>query len=328
MREQSSAIDPSGIAVPAPDPASPASPSAPAPAPAPRTSADPGLSDRGGLLLAALGVLAFSLTFPGTAWALEGFGPWSVTTSRIVLAALLAGGALLAYRVPPPPRATWPGLAVVAAGTVVGFPLLTTLALETSSTSHAAVVVGLLPLTTAAYAALRTGHRPSRTFWAAALAGAAVVLAFALHDSGGGASRGDLYLLGALLICAAAYGEGGRLAREMPGWQVIGWALVACLPFAAVGAVCALRAEPVTLGAHAVAGLLWVAAGSQFLGLVVWYRGLARTGVARASQLQLAQPLLTLVWSVLLLGEKLSPAAPVAATGVLVCIAVTQRSRA
>lgn len=333
MRDESSATAPSGIAVPAADPAVATGPARTSDAPAtatataPATAPAPSPGARGGLVFAALGVVAFSLTFPGTVWALEGFGPWSVTTVRMVLAGLIAGSALAALRVPAPPRHTWPGLAVVAAGTVVGFPLLTTLALETSSTSHAAVVVGLLPLATAAYSALRTGHRPSRTFWAAALAGAAVVLAFALHDSGGGASLGDLYLAGALLICAAAYGEGGRLAREMPGWQVIGWALVGCLPAAAVGAAFALAAEPVTLNGHAVAGIVWVAAGSQFLGLLLWYRGLARTGVARASQIQLAQPLLTLVWSVLLLGEHLTPAAPAAAVGVLVCIAVTQRSR-
>ncbi|GAA1666990.1 hypothetical protein GCM10009680_03160 [Streptomyces yatensis] len=282
---------------------------------------------RTGTVLALLGVAAFSLTFPGTAWALTGLGPWTVTTCRVVLAALIAGGALAALRVPVPDRRHWPGLLMVAAGVVVGFPLLTTLALQTSTTAHAAVVVGLLPLTTAALSAVRTGVRPSRTFWAAALAGAAVVIAFAVQQSGGALTTGDLYLFGALLVCAAGYTEGGRLAAHMPGWQVIGWALVGCLPLSGPGAVLALSAEDVHLGGRAVAGLLWLAVGSQFVGLVVWYRGMAAIGVARASQLQLAQPLLTLVWSVLLLGEKLTPAAPIAAVAVLVCIGVTQRAR-
>ncbi|MFF4540470.1 DMT family transporter [Streptomyces aureus] len=317
MRAQSSAIDRTGIAVRT-GAESPATTAAPSPAPADR---------RSGTLLAALGVTAFSLTFPATAWGLEGFGPWSLVTVRCVLAAVLAGGCLLALKIPRPARRHLPGLAVVAAGVVLGFPLLTTLALRSSTTAHAAVVVGLLPLTTALFSALRTGARPSRTFWVAACAGAAAVIGFTVQQSGGALTGADAYLFGALLICAAGYTEGGRLARVMPGWQVIGWALVLCLPLSVPGALLALSYEPVHLTAHGVAGLLWVAAGSQFLGLVVWYRGMASIGIPKASQLQLAQPLLTLVWSVLLLGERLTPAAPLTAAAVLVCIALTQRAR-
>lgn len=280
-----------------------------------------------GTVQAALGVVAFSLTFPATAWGLEGFGPWSLIAVRSILAAAVAGGCLLALRVAPPERRHWLGLAVVGAGVVLGFPLLTTLALQTSTTAHAAVVVGLLPLTTALLSALRVGTRPSRTFWVAALAGAAAVIAFTVQQSGGALTSADAYLFAALLVCAAGYTEGGRLARQMPGWQVIGWALVLCLPVTVPMAAVALSFEPVHLTAHSVTGLLWVAIGSQFLGLVVWYRGMAAIGIPKASQLQLAQPLLTLVWSVLLLGEHLPVAAPLTAAAVLVCIAVTQRAR-
>ncbi|MBK3576963.1 DMT family transporter [Streptomyces sp. MBT65] len=311
MRAHDSATAPSPIAV-----STDTTPAAQAPAP----------GVRAGTVQAALGVIAFSLTFPATAWGLEGFGAWSLVAVRSVLAAVIAGGCLLALRVPVPGRRHRAGLAVVAGGVVVGFPLLTTLALETSTTAHAAVVVGLLPLTTAALSALRTGIRPSRTFWTAALAGAGAVLAFTVQQSGGAVSTADLYLLAALLVCAAGYTEGGRLARVMPGWQVIAWALVLCLPLSVPAAAIALSYDTPHLTAHSVAGLLWVAAGSQFLGLVVWYRGMAAIGVPKASQLQLAQPLLTLVWSVLL-GEHLTVAAPLTAAAVLVCIAVTQRAR-
>ncbi|MGW7267586.1 DMT family transporter [Streptomyces sp. NPDC054842] len=328
MTAQDSATTPTRIAVSTPGDTGTGRPGGPRGAgPEHRGSTHDRGDARTGTLLAALGVTAFSLTFPATAWGLEGFGPWSLVAVRSVLAALIAGGCLLALRVPLPGRRHWAGLAVVAGGVVLGFPLLTTLALETATTSHAAVVVGLLPLTTALLSALRTGARPSRTFWAAALAGAAAVIAFTVQQSGGTLTGADAYLFGALLVCAAGYTEGGRLARMMPGWQVIGWALVLCLPLSAPGALVALSYEPVRLTAHSVAGLLWVAAGSQFLGLVVWYRGMAAIGVPKASQLQLAQPLLTLVWSVLLLGERLTPAAPLTAAAVLVCIAVTQRTR-
>jgi drug/metabolite transporter (DMT)-like permease len=321
MRAQSSATAPSPIAVGDSDPAV--------------GDSDPTVGDPDravgtrplGTLQAALGVVAFSLTFPATAWGLEGFGPWSLIAVRSILAAVIAGGCLLVLRIRLPERRHWFGLAVVGAGVVLGFPLLTTLALRTSTTAHAAVVVGLLPLTTALLSALRIGSRPSRGFWSAALAGAAAVVAFTVQQSGGALTAADAYLFAALLVCAAGYTEGGRLARVMPGWQVIGWALVLCLPLTVPMAAVALSFEPVHLTAHSVSGLLWVAVGSQFLGLVVWYRGMAAIGIPKASQLQLAQPLLTLVWSVLLLGEHLTVAAPLTAAAVLVCIAVTQRAR-
>ncbi|MEV5875947.1 DMT family transporter [Streptomyces sp. NPDC052101] len=303
MRTQSSATTPTSIAVPAP-----------------RDHRALGTAQ------AALGVTAFSLTFPSTAWGLESFGPWSLVAVRSVLAALVAGGCLLVAGVRLPERRHLPGLAVVAAGVVLGFPMLTTLALRTSTTAHAAVVVGLLPLTTAVFSALRTGTRPARRFWLAAVAGAAAVLAFTIGQSGGALTAADGYLFAALLVCAAGYTEGGRLARVMPGWQVIGWALALCLPLTVPAAALALSYEPVHLTARGVAGVVWVAVGSTFLGLLAWYRGMAAIGIPRASQLQLAQPLLTLVWSALLLGEHFTAAAPVTAVAVLVCIAVTQRS--
>ncbi|MFC1420697.1 DMT family transporter [Streptacidiphilus cavernicola] len=285
-------------------------------------------SGSSGTVFAGLGVLAFSFTFPATDWALDGghgLGPWTVTGVRGVLAALIALACLRAGRVPVPARRHWRGLFAVALGCVVSFPLLSTLALQTSSSAHSAVVIGLLPLATAAASAGLNRTRLSPWFWAAALAGALVVVVFALGQNHGRPTTADLFLLGALLVCSLGYAEGGRLAREMPGWQVIGWAAVAALPVTAVTAGAGLAAEPVRLTAHAVTGLAYLSAVSQFGGFVVWYRGMAAIGVPRASQLQLAQPSLTLLWSVLLLGEHLPVSAPVAAALVLACIATTQR---
>ncbi|MFC1443036.1 DMT family transporter [Streptacidiphilus sp. N1-10] len=285
----------------------------------------------GGVLLGALGVLAFSFSFPATDWALDGghgLGPWTVTGLRGVLAGLLALGCLRAGRVPVPERRHWRGLAAVALGCVVGFPLLTTFALQTAGSAHSAVVIGVLPLATAVVSAARNRTRLSPWFWGAALAGAAVVAAFALQQNHGRPTGADLCLLAALLVCAVGYAEGGRLARSMPGWQVICWGVVAALPLTALAAAVALAVEPVGLTVHSVVGLGYLAAVSQFGGFVVWYRGMAAIGVPRASQLQLAQPLLTLLWSVLLLGERLPLSALVAAVLVLGCIATTQRAGA
>ena len=281
-----------------------------------------------GTLLAVLGVIFFSFSFPATAWALTGFGPWAATGLRGVLAGVLAVGCLLAGRVPIPVRSEWPGLLTVAGGCVLGFPLLTTLALRTSTTGHSAVVIGVLPLATAVVSARLTGRRPSRKFWTAAVLGAVAVLGFTLEQSDGRPTLADGYLFGALLVCAAGYAQGGRLASRMPGWQVIAWGIVAALPISIIVTAFALAAEPVHLTAKAITGMAYIAGISQFGGFVVWYRGMAAIGVPKASQIQLAQPLITLVWSVTLMGEHLSPLAPVTAVIVLACIATTQRARA
>ncbi|MFD0632028.1 DMT family transporter [Catenulispora yoronensis] len=279
-------------------------------------------------MLAALGVLSFSFSFPGTAWALEGFGPWSVTGIRGALAAAIAVVALVVTRAPRPRRADRTALIVVAVGCVIGFPLLTTLALQTSSTAHSAVVIGVLPMATATIGALRTGRHPSKVFWAAAATGAAAVITFTLAQNHGRPTVADLYLFCGLLVCAAGYAEGGRLSARLPGWQVIAWGVVLAAPVSLAVCAIALPVEPVHLGAKAVTGMLYVSAVSQFGGFVVWYRGMGLIGVARASQLQLAQPLLTLVWAVLLLGERMTAAVPLTAVVVLGCIVVTQRARA
>ncbi len=281
-----------------------------------------------GPLLAGLGVLAFSFTFPATVAALDGFGPWTATGVRGTLAAGIAGSALVAARAPLPSRADWPALAVVALGCVLGFPLLTTSALQTSSTAHSAVVIGALPMATATISALRTGRRPSPAFWAAAGVGAAAVLGFTLAQSHGRPGVADLYLVGALLACAAGYAEGGRLAAHLPGWRVIAWAVVLAAPVSMALTVWAVPREPLALTPTALWGMVWLAAVSQLGGFVLWYRGMGLIGVTRASQLQLAQPLLTLGWAVLLLGERLPASVPLTAAVVLGCIVVTQRAQA
>ncbi|MFC9294406.1 DMT family transporter [Streptomyces sp. NPDC057011] len=282
----------------------------------------------GGTLYAALGVVSFSFSFPGTVWALDGFGPWSAIGVRGVLAAVIAVVALLITRAPLPARKDWPALAVVAGGCAVGFPLLTTLALQTSSTANSAVVIGALPMATAVFSAVLTRRSPSKVFWAAAGVGAATVLVFTLSQNHGRPTVADLFLFGALLVCAAGYAFGGRLsAAGMPGWRVIAWGVVLAAPVNLAVTLWALPHEPVHLTAKALLGMAYIAGISQFGGFVVWYKGMGLIGVARASQLQLAQPLLTLVWAVLLLGEQITAAVPLTAAIVLTCIVVTQRAR-
>jgi drug/metabolite transporter (DMT)-like permease len=277
---------------------------------------------------AALGVLAFSGTFPATAFALRGFDPYVVGAGRSVIGAGLAALALLFTRARFPARRHWRGLAIVAAGCGIGFGLLSALALRHTTSTHAAVVTGLLPLATVIVAVTLGGERPRARFWLASLGGSATVVAYTLSRGSGHLQGGDILLLLALVVAAFGYAEGGRLARSMPGWHVVAWGLIIALPVSLPVAGIALATHAAHPGAASLAGLAYVSVVSVFLGFFAWYRGLARAGVARASQVQLLQPLLTIGWSALLLAEHVDAATLATALVVLACVAVTQRSRA
>jgi drug/metabolite transporter (DMT)-like permease len=246
-----------------------------------------------------------------------------------VVAALLAIVVLRVTHAPRPSRAQWRRLAIVAGGVVVGFPLLTSIGLRSADSAHGAVVIAVLPAATAVAAVLRAGERPSRGFWGAAGAGLVVVVAFAAGQSGGGGlSLADLWFLGAVVVCAFGYAEGGALARELGGARTICWALVLAAPPAVViAAVAGAGGSLAHAGVDAWLGFAYVSVVSMFLGFFAWYAGLARGGVARVSQVQLAQPLLTLLWSALVLGEHIGPWTLAAAVAVLACVALTQRAR-
>ena len=270
-------------------------------------------------------MLLFSFTFPATKWALEGFSPWFVAFGRAAVAAVLACAALALRRAPRPSRLQVRRLLVVAGGVVVGFPLLSSLALRTAGSAHGAIVIALLPAATAVAAVLFAGERPSPLFWLATAAGVAIVTAFAIGQSSGSISGADLYLLAAVAVCGVGYAEGGALSRELGAIETICWALVLSLPLTLVVAALALPAsEP---SGKAVAGFAYSAVASMFLGFFAWYGGLARGGVARVGQLQLFQPLLTVGWSALILGEAIGWPVLVCGLGVIASVAVGQRAR-
>ncbi|MGI8430150.1 MAG: DMT family transporter [Solirubrobacteraceae bacterium] len=277
---------------------------------------------------AALGVLAFSFTFPATTLAERGFDAYLVGAGRSVIAAALAAVCLRTIRAPLPTRDCWPGLVAVAIGCGIGFGLLSALALRHTNSSHAAVVVGLLPAATAIVAVIRVGDRPSWLFWAASGVGSAVVVAYAISRGAGRLHLADALLLTALIVAAGGYAEGGRLARSMPGWQVIAWGVLLALPISLPITVAALvRNPPAHPSASALGGLAYVGVVSMFVGFFAWYRGLAEAGVAKASQLQLAQPLLTIAWSAALLGDRLDATGLLTAIIITACVLITQRAR-
>ncbi len=279
-----------------------------------------------GLAYGFLGVLAFSLTLPATRVAVAAFDPTVVGLGRALVAAGLAAVLLLLTRQPWPSRPQWRGLVIVAVGVILGFPLLSAWAMSRLPAAHGAVILGLLPLATALAGALRAGERPSRGFWVAGVAGSATVVAFAVSMGAGDLQPADLALFAAVLAAALGYGEGGRLAREMGGWQVISWALVLAAPFIAVPVFLALGKPAPVAPWSAWLSFGYVAVVSQFLGFFAWYRGLALGGVARVSQLQLLQPFLTFLASALLLGEQITLLMLGAALLVLVTVALGRKA--
>jgi drug/metabolite transporter (DMT)-like permease len=252
-------------------------------------------------------VLAFSLTLPMTRVAVVEMDPWLIGLGRAVLAAVPAAAWLLWTRAPWPARTHWRGLAAVVLGVIVGFPVCSSIGMATVPAAHGAIVVGVLPLATALFAALLGGERPSAAFWVFAVVGSALVLHFAWTRDGGTLSAGDLWLLGAVLLGALGYAEGGRLARTLGGPQVICWALVLAAPLLVlpVAWLAAQQAWPVSTPTLLAFG--YVTLFSQLLGFFAWYRGLAEGGLARVGQVQLLQVFLTIGFAAWLFGERVEP---------------------
>jgi drug/metabolite transporter (DMT)-like permease len=188
------------------------------------------------------------------------------------------------------------------------------------------VLTGLIPAATAGMAVLRAGERPRTGYWFTLAAGLAVVVGFAVVQGGGRLRPADALLLAAVGAGGAGFAEGGALARRYGGWRVICWALVVSLPVSLpVTVVAAIASPPQHLTARAVIALGYVGLVPMCLGFFAWYAGLARGGVARVGMVQLAQPALTLGWSVLLLGEHVSWQAALAA-GVVIAVTMVSRN--
>jgi len=264
--------------------------------------------ERRGLLLGLLGVIMFALTMPMTRLAVGDaaapqLSPGFVTAGRAALAGLLSIAWLAWLRAPFPGRHLWGPIAIAALATVVGFPLFLALALRHVESMHAAVVTGVIPLATAAIAAIATRQRASAGFWACAVLGCALVLAFAVIEGGGRPSAADALLLAAVMSAAIGYVSGARVSTELPGEQTVSWVLVLSLPLTLPAALLTWPEAPVR--ADSWGGFAYVSLFSMWIGFFAWYRGLAMGGVMRVSQVQLLQPFIALLAAVPILGERL-----------------------
>lgn len=276
--------------------------------------------DRRARLDGLIAITAFAATLPLTRIALEGFAPIPLTFGRLLGAILPAFLMLNFARAPFPKRYQLAGLLLVALGGVFAFPLLTAFALEGRGAAPAAIPLALMPLATAAWTRLRAHEHPTPAFWLWASIGSAVVLHFVWST---GSTAVSPMLLGAALSAAIAYAEGGRLAREMPGWQVMAWALMLAAPVAALGFGYSWAQQPLPTTLPPWLALAYLAAITQFGAFWFWYRALA-TGVARTSQLQLLQPFFSLLLAALLLGEAVPPTLWLYAVAVVVTVHLTR----
>lgn len=272
-----------------------------------------------------IGVVIFSGSLPATRVAVMQFDPVFLTVARAAIAGILALGLLIAFREKRPSGRDILSLAVVALGVVVGFPLLTALALQHVTSAHSIVFIGLLPLSTAIFGVIRGGERPKPAFWLFSVLGSALVAGFALMQGLTASPIGDLLMLAAILVCGLGYAEGGRLSRTLGGWQVISWALVLSLP---VMAAVAFLYRPVSFAAietPALIGLAYVSLFSMLIGFIFWYRGLSQGGIAAVGQLQLLQPFFGLTLAATLLHEFVTWSMLAVTVAVILCVAGAKR---
>ncbi|CAM3579019.1 EamA domain-containing protein [Bordetella sputigena] len=270
---------------------------------------------------ALVGILVFSLTLPMSRIAVAELDPLLVGLGRAVVAAVPAGLLLWLTRSRLPRREEMSGVILAALGVVVGWPVASTLAMQSVPSAHGAVVNGLLPLATAAFAALGSGERPPGRFWLWAMAGAGLVAAFALREGGGAPRAGDLWLLVATALGGMGYAEGARVSRTLGGWRTICWALVFSAPFIAAPVAWLAAQAPAAPSPTVWAALAYLSFGSMFLGFFAWYHGLARGGIARVGQIQLLQPFITVCAAALFFGEHVTPATLAFALAVIAVIA-------
>lgn len=272
-----------------------------------------------------LGVVIFSASLPATRLAVAEFDPTFLTVARASIAGLLALSLLLVCRQKRPARAQLLPLAIVAGGVVVGFPLLTALALQYITSAHSIVFVGLLPLATAGFGVLRGGERPRPAFWVFSVLGSLMVVGFALHQGIDASPTGDVLMLLAILACGLGYAEGASLSRVLGGWQVICWALVLALPAMLVASLWTAPATLAGISATGWASLGYVSVFSMLVGFVFWYRGLAQGGIAAVGQLQLLQPFFGLALAATLLHEAVSAGMLGVTVAVILCVAGAKR---
>lgn len=274
-----------------------------------------------GWINGVIGVVIFSGSLPATRVAVLEFDPVFLTVARAAIAGVLALALLVLLKQQRPARQQLVPLIIVSLGVVVGFPLLTALALQYVTSAHSIVFIGMLPLATAVFGVLRGGERPRAVFWLFSVLGCLMVVGFALSQGLAASPEGDLLMLLAVVVCGLGYAQGAVLSKALGGWQVICWALLLSLPFMLALTVLLAPVSFSGISLPAWTSLAYVSLFSMLIGFVFWYRGLAQGGIAAVGQLQLLQPFFGLALAATLLGEQVSLGMLGVTVGVILCVA-------
>lgn len=269
--------------------------------------------EREALVWGLVGVTLFAATLPMTRLAVGSdaapqLSPWFVTFGRAAVAGVLSAFYLLWQRqwgrLNRPQGREWALLGMTAFGVIVGFPLFLALALRHVPSTHGAVVTALLPLSTAVLGALWFRQRPSAGFWACAVLGSGLVLAYMVWRAGGlTLGVANIYLIIAMLTGAFGYIGGARLTPRLGAEQVICWVLMTSLPLTLPITWQFAPPDLLAIAPMSWVGFTYVALFSMWIGFFAWYRALA-LGAVRVSQIQLIQPFLSLLFAVPLAGEQ------------------------
>ena len=260
-----------------------------------------------GMLLGFLGVVCFGMTLPVTSFVISYLDPIFIGLGRAVIASFLAAIFLILNKTKFPSKFQLYQLFLVSVGLVVGFPVMVALAMQTVPASHGGVVLGVMPLTTAFIGTVVSNEKPSLFFWIFGILGSIIVVIFSLLQETDSFLKGDFYLLGAILFGGIGYAMGGKLSKEIGGWQVICWALIISLPFIIVPVYISAPNKPFfDLPVSVIISFLYLGLVSQFFGFFLWNKGLALGGIARVSQTMLFQPFVTLFASSIIISEYIS----------------------
>ncbi len=272
-----------------------------------------------------IGVVLFSGGLPATKLAVMEMSPTFVTIVRAAVAGVLALTVLWLGKEKRPVKKDLIPLLLVSLGCVVGFPLLSALALQYLTSAHSIVFLGMLPLATAVFGVMRGGERPHPVFWFFSIVGSLLVIGYAVSQGISASPVGDILMLLAVILCGMGYAEGAKLSKTLGGWQVISWALVLALPIMIPLFFIYFPDDIQNVSFQGWFGMAYISLFSMFIGFIFWYKGLAQGGIATVGQLQLLQPFFGLALAAWLLHEQVSIGMLGVTLGVILCVAGTKK---